>query len=126
MPLPRVLIAEDDPQLRELYAHVLRRSSRYAVRVARDGQEALRLALSWRPDLLLLDIDMPDLDGFSVLERLPTPRQFPVAMLSSFDDDANRRRADELGADAFYCKTELTIDTFLQAVKLLLKGRAVA
>ena len=66
---PLVLVADDDPDLLEMVVLLLRRSD-YQVVTARDGEEALRVALDRRPDIAVLDVKMPGLDGVDVLRRI--------------------------------------------------------
>ena len=88
---PRILIAEDDPEIRGVLADILGEDD-YEIVVARDGQEALALALGRTPDLVLLDLMMPIVDGREVCRALrsePRTRDVPVVVLtaSSSDDD---------------------------------------
>ena len=79
----------------------------YAVRTAGDGAEALRLVRSEPPDLLLMDVMMPDVDGFEACRRIkqdPNTRLIPVVLVTSLDDTASRLRGIEAGADDFVSK----------------------
>ncbi len=121
----KIIIAEDDTVLRDLY---LRKFSTdmYDVRTASNGQEALDLIAKDKPDLVLLDINMPVLDGFGVLEKLPkSERSFPIVMLTNFEDQANRDRGAALGIDDYFVKKDMTIKSLLTMVEgLLAKGTA--
>lgn len=121
----KIIIAEDDTVLRDLY---LRKFSTdmYDVRTASNGQEALDLIAKDKPELLLLDINMPVLDGFGVLEKLPkAERSFPIVMLTNFEDQANRDRGAALGIDDYFVKKDMTIKSLLTMVEgLLAKGTA--
>ena len=67
---------------------------------------------------------MPVLDGFSVLEKYPRDkRDFPIIILTNFGDEANHKKGEELGADDFFVKSEMTIRTLLEMVKSLLKAK---
>jgi len=97
--LPRLLLADDEPDMREVLTGLLR--DEYEVVAATDGQQALDLTRSEHPDLILLDLKMPRLDGLQVLERLmgdPLTRDIPVLLLSARCDDDAKVRALELGA----------------------------
>lgn len=116
----KLIIAEDDTVLRDLY---LRKFSvdTYDVRTAINGQEALDLIAKDAPDLVLLDINMPVLDGFGVLEKLPkADRTFPIVMLTNFDDQANRDRGKALGVDDYFVKKDMTIKSLVEMVQRLL------
>ena len=87
----RVLIADDEPPARRKVRRFLERDADIgAVAEAGTGQEALDAIHSFRPDLLLLDVQMPDMDGFTVLERIPPPRDFHVVFLTAHDHHALR------------------------------------
>ncbi len=97
---PLVLVADDEPDTADLIRDALRAEG-FRVTVARDGQEALEALEQRRPDVMLLDIMMPRLSGFEVLEavgRSPRLRGLPVVILSARSDDGDRQRGLELGA----------------------------
>ena len=121
----KIIIAEDDTVLRDLYLRKFATDT-YDVRTASNGQEALDLIAKDKPDLVLLDINMPVLDGFGVLEKLPKPeRSFPIVMLTNFEDQANRDRGAALGIDDYFVKKDMTIKSLLTMVEgLLAKGAA--
>lgn len=116
-----VLIAEDDPVLRNLYVKKFTISG-YTIRTAENGQQALdSLRNDGAPDVLVLDIHMPVMDGLQVLESLTKDRPFPVIMLSNFSDDENQRKAKELGADDYFIKKDMTIKSLLEMVERVMK-----
>lgn len=117
----KLLVAEDDTVLRDLYLRKFDRSI-YDVRTAVNGQEALDLIAQEKPDLLLLDINMPVLDGFGVLEHLPkSVRPFPVIILTNFDDQANRERGKAYNIDDYFVKKDMTIKSLVEMVERLIK-----
>ena len=102
----RVLIAEDEPHI-VTSLEFLMRGCDYEVRVARDGEEALRMAREWHPDLLLLDVMMPLCNGFEVCRRLredPATRTVKIVMLTAHGRDAQIERGLALGADVYVTK----------------------
>jgi DNA-binding response OmpR family regulator len=102
----KVLIADDEPNI-VTSLEFLMRSCDYEVRVARDGEEALRLAQEFLPDLLLLDVMMPQCDGFEVCRRMrrnPATRRVRILMLTAHGRDAEIERGLALGADAYVTK----------------------
>ncbi len=112
-----ILIAEDDPVLRNLYLKKFSVAG-YAIRAVEDGEAAV-LALAERsPDIAILDIHMPKLDGLQVLEKFPPQsRSFPVIMLTNFADDRSRGRGKELGANDYFVKKDMTIRSLLDMVE---------
>ncbi|MGC3998461.1 MAG: diguanylate cyclase [Anaeromyxobacter sp.] len=96
---PRLLVADDEADARDVLAQVLHPD--YEVVAAADGQEAVDLARAERPDVILLDLNMPRLDGFQALERLradPATLDIPVIFVSARSDDAVKVRSLDLGA----------------------------
>ena len=123
---PNVLVVDDVPANRELLQGHLDDLG-YTVREARDGVEALEAVEAEEPDLILLDIDMPRLDGIAVCERLkahPTRRLIPIVILTASNDRNTRLRGIAAGADDYLSKPfdskELLIRT-----KVLLRQRAL-
>jgi DNA-binding response OmpR family regulator len=102
----RVLIADDEPNI-VISLEFLMGQAGYETRVATNGQEALDLAASFRPDLVLLDIMLPAKSGYEVCQRLksePATRAIKVIIVSAKGRDVEVAKALELGADAFIAK----------------------
>ncbi len=102
----KILVADDNPNLRVIVEATLG-SSEFEVRHAGDGDEALENALRHRPDLVLLDIKMPGLDGFEVCRRLkadPVAADTKVIMLTGLGDEFSIQTAREIGADGYFVK----------------------
>lgn len=117
MAKPDILIAEDDPVLRNLYIKKFSVAG-YQIRAVEDGEQALKELESRYPDVLVLDIHMPKIDGFQVLEKYPkASRSFPVVMLTNFADERSRERGTELGADDYFIKKDMTIKSLLEMVE---------
>ena len=117
----KLLIAEDDTVLLDLYLRKFNKET-YEVLTAVNGQETLDILAKNPPDLLLLDLNMPVLDGFGVLEKLPKEQRiFPVIVLTNFDDQTNRERGQKLGVDDYFVKKDMTIKTLVEMVDKLLK-----
>jgi len=117
----KLLIAEDDTVLLDLYLRKFNKET-YEVLTAVNGQETLEIIAKNPPDLLLLDLNMPVLDGFGVLEKLPKEQRiFPVIVLTNFDDQTNRERGQKLGVDDYFVKKDMTIKTLVEMVDKLLK-----
>ena len=102
---PAVLVVDDTPENLSLMSALLR--GEYTVRVANGGERALRLASESPPDLILLDVMMPEIDGYEVLRRLkenPATREIPVIFLTARTDADDERRGLELGAVDYVTK----------------------
>lgn len=118
-----VLIAEDDPVLRDVYLRKFK-NSQYDIRTAENGEEAVKMIAEKSPDVVLLDLNMPLLDGFGVLEKFPkADRKFFVIILTNFEDQQNRRRGEELGVDDYFVKKEMTIKSLHDMVEKFLKEK---
>ena len=115
-----ILIAEDDPVLRNLYIKKFSVAG-FMVRAVEDGEQAVNEINTQMPDILILDIHMPKMDGFQVLEHFPKPpRTFPVIMLTNFADENSRNRGKELGADDYFIKKDMTIRSLLEMVERMI------
>ncbi len=104
--VPRVLIVDDELEHAEICAALLRRRG-YNVAVAMTGGDAIELAHALKPDLILLDLFMPVVDGFSTaltLHEHPDTTNVPIVFFSACADAASRTRAGELGAASFLPK----------------------
>jgi DNA-binding response OmpR family regulator len=100
----RVLVVEDDPGIGELVSDELKREG-YAVDWAQDGHEALSLSESFPYDLLVLDIMLPGVDGFTIAQTLRAKKQtVPILMLTARDGIDDRVKGLELGADDYLVK----------------------
>jgi CheY-like chemotaxis protein len=101
-----ILVVDDDPRNRKLLEAFLQADG-YAVRVCDSGAKALRAVAEQRPDAILLDAMMPDMDGFETVRRLraqPETRAIPVLMVTALDDAASRQRLASAGIDGILTK----------------------
>lgn len=115
----KIIVAEDDAVLRNLYVKKFGMEG-YEVVTAEDGEQALKLIREQNPDLVICDIHMPKVDGFQVLKELPkTARKFPIIMLTNFDQGDFKLRAQELGADDYFVKKDMTIRSLVDMVEKL-------
>ena len=99
----KILVIDDDRRITALLRRTLVFEG-YEVQVAGGGEEGLRLAASWLPDLVLLDVLMPGLDGWEVCRRLRAAGGVPVLMLTARDDVSDRVKGLDLGADDYLVK----------------------
>ena len=120
----RILLAEDDRFLRKAAEATLRQNG-FVVLAAVDGEEALRLARAEAPDLVLLDLIMPKMQGFEVLRALkqdPATAGIPVIVLSNLGQDSDVQRALEAGAAAYLIKANLPLHDLVLRVRATLEG----
>jgi DNA-binding response OmpR family regulator len=102
-PALSVLVVDDDADVRALVTTLLGRAG-YLVAEAEDGRAALKALYGQRPDLVVLDVNMPDLDGWGTLERIRELSDVPVIMLSARNEELEKVRALRAGADDYVTK----------------------
>lgn len=99
----RVLVVEDDPMLAEVVERYLHHAG-FEVQVCDDGADGLQRALDWLPDLVVLDVLLPTIDGFEVCRRLRQSAPIPIVMLTARAEEDDRVLGLELGADDYVTK----------------------
>jgi DNA-binding response OmpR family regulator len=102
-PTPAILVVDDEPTLRDTLEYNLKREG-YRVLSAADGTEAVRVALRERPDLIILDVMLPGLNGFEVCRMVRRELSTPILMLSAREDEIDKVLGLELGADDYLTK----------------------
>jgi len=101
----KILLADDDPRIRRLVAATL--GNHYRLLEAADGEQALEVARRETPDLVLLDVRMPRMDGFEVCRRLKTSQDTSavrVIMLTGMGSDEDQQMGRQVGADGYFVK----------------------
>ena len=119
---PTILLAEDDRILRKAAEATLKKAGYVVITVA-DGEEALARARGDKPDLMLLDVIMPKLQGFEVLARLKadaSTRDIPIVMLTDLGQDSDRHAALQAGAAAYVVKSTIGLSGLVRAVATIL------
>lgn len=122
---PVILIVEDERSLNEAYQIILRKSG-YTVNVAYDGAEALEVAAKEEPDLILLDLRMPRMDGLEFLRRFKPLEEHPkvkVIVFSNYDMQKEIDEAYQLGADRYFMKALASPKELLQVVEATLANK---
>jgi two-component system KDP operon response regulator KdpE len=99
----RILVIEDDPAIASLTQLQLENRG-YQVEIAKNGVEGLRQAYAWQPDLVVLDIMMPDMDGWTVCERLRELSDVPIVFVTAIGKEQDIVRGLEMGADDYIVK----------------------
>ena len=99
----KILVVDDDPHIREVVTFALGKAG-MTTHAAEDGGEAMRLTEEHAPDLIVLDINMPEMDGLEFCKRIRATSDVPILFLSSRDDEIDRVLGLELGADDYVTK----------------------
>jgi len=113
------LLVEDDETLAAVYKQRLELEG-FEVQHSKNGEDALDTAVKLRPDLILLDVMMPKLNGFDVLDILrntPATRNIHIIMLTALSQPKDAERAKELGADDFLVKSQVVIGDVVARIK---------
>jgi DNA-binding response OmpR family regulator len=121
----RVLIVDDEPNIL-LSLEFLMRKTGYEVRTAKDGEEALAEILQAAPDLVLLDVMMPKIDGFSICQQIranPELNDVRIIMLTARGRDVEREKGLALGADDYITKPFSTKDAIARVEAVLARAR---
>jgi len=115
----RILFVEDDDALASVYLVRLEAEGLEVQRVA-NGEDALAAAVSFKPDLVLLDVMMPKISGFDVLDILrntPETANLKVVMLTALSQDSDKKRAEALGVDDYLVKSQVVITDVIDRIK---------
>jgi phosphate regulon transcriptional regulator PhoB len=115
----RILIVDDEPPIIDVLEYNLKKAN-YEVIVARDGQEALDKARHQRPDLVILDLMLPQMDGLEVCRALRRDSDLPIIMLTAKDEEVDRVVGLELGADDYVVKP-FSVRELVARVKTVLR-----
>lgn len=122
--MAKVMLVEDDNNLREIYeARLL--AEGYEIVSAKDGEEALALAVKEQPDLIISDIMMPNISGFDMLDILrstPETKNTKVIMMTALSQAEDKVRANKLGADRYLVKSQVTLEDVVRTAQEVLEG----
>ena len=124
--MSKVMLVEDDDSLREIYSIRLTAEG-YNIVSARDGEEALAVAVRERPDLIVSDVMMPKITGFDMLDILrstPETQNIKVIMMTALSSEDERVRGENLGADRYLVKSQVGIEDVMNAVHEVLGDRS--
>ena len=123
----KILVVEDDKFLRDLLVRKLN-EEHFNLEIAIDGNEAINKINSWMPDLILLDLIIPGIDGFEVLKRIkefPATNKIPVVILSNLGQQEEVEKGLNLGAVDYLVKAHLTPGEIIDKIKNILEKIAV-
>lgn len=115
----RILLVEDDDGLANVYLTRLQAEA-FAVKRVPNGEDALAAAIEYKPDLVLLDIMMPKVSGFDVLDILrntPETANVKVIMLTALSQESDQKRAKDLGVDDYLVKSQVVIADVVEKIK---------
>jgi DNA-binding response OmpR family regulator len=118
----KILWVEDDTFLTGIIAQKLLLQG-WELIPAANGDGALALARDKKPDIIILDILLPGMDGLEVLSKLKvdeSTKQIPVLIFSNFDDKEKRDKAKELGAEGYFVKASVDLDTIVEEIQKIL------
>ncbi|MEW6568195.1 MAG: response regulator [Chloroflexota bacterium] len=123
-PLPRILVIDDEPQILRALRTILG-TKQFQVSTASRGEEALAMAAAQPPDLIILDLGLPDIDGIEVCRRLREWTQVPIIVLSVRDRERDKVQALDQGADDYLTKP-FSIEELLARARVSLRHAAQA
>ncbi len=115
----KILMAEDDKFIARAYKDGLTRAG-FEIKIAIDGNEAIALAKSDLPDIILLDLIMPEKNGFEALEefkKMPETKDIPVIVLSNLGQDTDIKQSKELGAVDYLIKSNYSMPEVIKKIK---------
>jgi len=115
----RILLVEDDEGLAEVYVTRLDAEG-FTIKRVPNGEDALAAALEFKPDLVLLDVMMPKVSGFDVLDILrntPETTNLKIIMLTALSQETDRERAKSLGVDDYLVKSQVVIADVVDRIK---------
>ncbi len=127
--MAKILLVEDDVSLRDVYSARLQAEG-YVIVVAANGEEALAMAVKEMPDLVLLDVMMPRISGFDVLDILrstPETAKVKVIMMTALSSPEDHDRGEKLGVDRYLVKSQVTLEEVVATIAdVLTKAKAEA
>lgn len=117
--LKRILLVEDDDALANVYLTRLQAEG-FDVRRVANGEDALATAITYKPDLVLLDVMMPKVSGFDVLDILrntPETANLKIIMLTALSQESDKQRAQSLGVDDYLVKSQVVIADVIERIR---------
>ncbi len=115
----KILYVEDAAVIRDTIARLLELKGGYKVAYAKNGREGVDMAVSWKPDIVLMDLRMPVMDGFKAIREIktnPETRHLPVFVVSAWSGKKERMNAQMVGADDYFVKPP-DIDKLSEAIE---------
>jgi len=122
MAAAKILIVDDDPAIRELYETGFKQIG-FDVQTAVNGEDALSKTISFKPEIMLLDIMMPEIHGLHVLDIIkatPESKDLKVIVFTALSDEEARKKAEDFGADGYIVKSQKTMAEVINYVQEIL------
>jgi DNA-binding response OmpR family regulator len=119
----KVLLVEDEAMIVEMYKLRLEEEG-CEVLVTDKGSEALEIAKEQKPDIILLDVMLPEIDGFTILQNLkerPATKKIPVLMLTNLGQESDQLKGEQFGAEGYFIKSQHTPAEVINEIKRILK-----
>lgn len=119
----KVLLVEDDPMIVEMYKIRLEEEG-YQVLTTDQGTEAIELAKNEKPAIILLDVILPEIDGFSILQTIKddsATKDIPVLLLTNLGQESDKQKGEKMGAADYFVKSQHTPAEVIKKVKELIK-----
>ena len=126
--MSKILLVEDDFSLRDIYSARIQ-ADNHTVVTASDGEEALAVAMREHPDLIILDVMMPKISGFDVLDILrstPETKTTKVIMMTALGQDSDRQRGEALGVNKYLVKSQVTLEDVISSINEILAGTSAS
>jgi DNA-binding response OmpR family regulator len=123
--MAKILLVEDDEMLHGMYTQKFKNQG-YDILSAYNGVDGVKLAETEQPDVILLDVIMPKMDGFVALKKIrknPVTAEIPVILLTNLGQEEDVRKGKELGADDYFIKANHTPKEVVDKVEALLKNK---
>jgi DNA-binding response OmpR family regulator len=117
--MAKILFIEDDPLINKIYSTRLKADG-HEVFTAENGEEGLKIAMDNNPEIVILDVMMPRVDGFEVLEKLRADERFklkPIIMYSNLNNEEEIKRAKQMGVTEFVIKANLSPTQMVEKIK---------
>ncbi|WP_342601208.1 response regulator transcription factor [Psychrobacillus sp. FSL H8-0483] len=118
----RILVVEDDVAIGNLIKMTLN-TQQYEYDIAQDGQSALQKALSMKPDVIILDLGLPDMDGIDIIQKIRSWSQTPIIVVSARGEESDKINALDAGADDYVTKP-FSVDELLARIRVALRRSA--
>lgn len=114
----KILLIDDDEFLLDIYQHKLTKEG-FEVSIAKDAEEGFEIMKKTKPDLIILDLIMPGMSGFDVLEQLKSTSglsKIPVIVLTNLGQEEDKKRCLELGVKEYFVKTETSLEQIIKKI----------